>query len=206
MRKTLIRYIAIAITLVLLLVFARQMKWIPSLSDIFSSKPVVIDNTPVLIKEINELSQLTTVTAYDEVVADSFRVGKNALLPGLFPIPGVLPLSMDRIVLVGKGKVTAGIDLKKIKEEDIYIKKDSVSLRLPAAEVFDAILNPADFTTFAEDGDWTPEAVTQVKIKAREKMIRRALQQGLLSKADAKGKQLMENFLSGVGFSKIHFQ
>jgi hypothetical protein len=104
MRKTLIRYITIAITLVLLLIFARQMKWIPSLSAIFSPKLVVIDNTPVLIKEINELSQLTTVTAYDEVVADSFRVGKNALLPGLFPIPGVLPLSMDRIVLVGREK------------------------------------------------------------------------------------------------------
>ena len=206
MRKTLIRYITIAITLVLLFIFARQMKWIPSWSDIFSPRPVVIDNTPILIKEINELSQLTTVTAYDEVVADSFRVAKNDMLPSLFPIPGVLPVSMDRIVLVGKGRVTAGIDLKKIKEEDIHIDKDSISLRLPAAEVFDAILNPADFDTFAEDGEWTPEAVTQVKIKAREKMIRRALQQGLLSRADAKGKQLMENFLGGIGFSKIHFQ
>lgn len=204
MRKILTRYIALVLAVVVFIFLALQLKWLPTFSDIFSGKPVIIDNTPILIKEINELSQLTTVTAYDEVVADSFRVSSNNYLPRILPIPA--SLSIDRIVLVGKGRVTAGVDLRKIRESDIRLRKDSISLHLPKAEIFDAILNPSDFDTFTEEGEWTPEAVTLVKIKAREKMIRRVTEQGIISRADAKARQLMENFLSGIGFTKIHIE
>ena len=44
------------------------MKWLPSLKNI-RSQPVIIENTPVLIKEINEMAQLCTITVFDEVVA-----------------------------------------------------------------------------------------------------------------------------------------
>ena len=200
MLKILIRYIAIAIVLIAFLILARKLNWLPSWSDIFKSKPVKIENTPILVKEINELSQLTTVTAFDEVVADSFRVSQNnfsKILP--LPMP-VLASSVDRIVLVGKGRVTAGIDLKKIKDSDIHVEKDSISIKLPQPEIFDAILNPSDFETFTEEGEWTPEAVTLVKIKARQEMTDRVIQQGILNRAASKGRQVMLNFLTGTGF------
>jgi hypothetical protein len=118
----------------------------------------------------------------------------------------VLASSVDRIVLVGKGRVTAGIDLKKIKESDIHVEKDSISIKLPQPEIFDAILNPSDFETFTEEGEWTPEAVTLVKIKARQEMTDRVIQQGILNRAASKGRQVMLNFLTGTGFKKIHFE
>jgi hypothetical protein len=208
MRKKLIGYIAILIAIVVLIFLARQFNWLPSLSDIFKAKPVIIENTPILIKEINELSQLATVASFDEVVADSFRISHNDI-SNVMPLPILPPSitnSVDRIVLVGRGRVIAGIDLKKITANDIRIKADSISIRLPPPEILDAILNPSDFDTFTEEGDWTPEAVTLVKIKARDKMVQRALGQGILNRAGAKGRQLMENFLTGIGFRKIHIE
>jgi len=116
MRKTLIRYIAILIAIVVLIFLARQFNWLPSLSDIFKAKPVIIENTPILIKEINELSQLATVASFDEVVADSFRISHNDI-SNVMPLPILPPSitnSVDRIVLVGRGRVIAGIDLKLV--------------------------------------------------------------------------------------------
>ena len=48
-----------------------KMNLIPSFSDIFSSKAVRIDETPILIKDIKELAELTTMVSLDEVVVDS---------------------------------------------------------------------------------------------------------------------------------------
>src|SRR5690349_8695803 len=49
----------------------RQLDLIPSWKQVFSSAPLEIDETPVLVKEIREMASLITVTGYDEVVVDS---------------------------------------------------------------------------------------------------------------------------------------
>jgi hypothetical protein len=47
---------------------------IPSLSNLFKSKPVTIDNTPVLVKEVKNIAQLMTMSSYDEVVVDTAKL------------------------------------------------------------------------------------------------------------------------------------
>ncbi len=81
--------------------------------------------------------------------------------------------------------------------------EDSVAVLLPHAEILDAIINPSGIETFSEMGTWSDKEITAVKIKARTKMINRALQQDILTKADDRSKILMENFLRGVGFKKV---
>ncbi len=166
----------------------------------------MIDQTPVMVKEIREMAQLITVTAYDEVVADSIRLGMTDLvirnLP--LPIPGSLS-TPDRIVLIGRGRVVAGIDLKQLDEKSIQAYGDSVAIRLPRASILDVIMNPSDFETFSEQGDWTSEAVTRVKVKARDILTRRALEQDILGKADKRGKILLVDFLKASGFEKFIF-
>ena len=85
----------------------------------------------------------------------------------------------------------------------MFVQGDSVSLLLPPAEILDAIMNPSDFETFSETGEWSSEAVTAVKVKARKKMIEKALQQGILNKSNTSSIALLENFLRGFGFKKI---
>jgi hypothetical protein len=180
-----------------------RMNLLPSLGSIFKAKPVLIDDTPVLVEQIKQLSQLVTITAYDEVVVQESITNTRLInSPGsLMPIP---LQSTGQLVLVGRGQVMAGINFDKLKAEDCFIKGDSVSMRLPKAEVLNVIMNPSDFETFAESGNWSPEAVTAVKLKAREKMVNRALQQQILPKAGAKAQQTVEGFLRLMGFVRIH--
>ena len=205
MRKGWTRYIFLIAT-VLVVLLLLNMKWLPSFKNIFKPQPVTIDNTPILIKEINELAQLCTITAFDEVVADSVVIKIKSPVETLIPdlsVFGNLPITGKRIVIIGKGKLIAGADLKKLNEQSIFVQGDSVSLLLPPAEILDAIMNPSDFETFSETGEWSSEAVTAVKVKARKKMIEKALQQGILNKANTRSIALLENFLRGFGFKKI---
>lgn len=176
------------------------MKLLPSFGDIFSPKPVIIDNTPILVKEINSLSQLITITAYSEIVVDSVKQFTVPILPG---ISAPIHLLDDELVLVGKGKVLAGVDLAKITASNIYVKDDSASVTLPKAEILQVITNPSDFETFNETGNWTDAEVTAVKIKLRNKMITAAMQQNILPKATGIANMMMENFLRSAGFKKV---
>lgn len=208
MMRLLKRYIGLiiflGICLLLLIVFRKQ--WLPSLSNIFKAQPVVIDDTPILIKEINELAQLCTITTYNEVIADSVTVVRKTpmetLLPDFSGFQG-LPVTAKRLVIIGKGTVVAGTDLKNIDAADIFTQGDSIFLRLPRSEILDAIMNPTDFEIFSEMGRWEPDAITAVKIKARDEMVRLALEQQILEKADNRSKQLLENFLFSIGYNRV---
>ena len=183
-----------------------KMNIIPSFSNIFKSKSVKIDETPILIKEIKELAELTTIVSIDEVVVDS--INANPALLAIKSITGLNlnPLSpgYDQLVLICKGRVTAGTDLAVIGPPDIFHNKDSVSLGLPPARILEVIINPSGVETFIENGDWTTAAFEKVKIKAREKMQARAISEDILGKANARARLLMNNFLSQSGFTKVH--
>src|SRR4051812_46040809 len=81
---------------------------VPGIKQLFKSEPVVIDATPILIRQIKSLGQLITYTSYDEVVADSVMVTRGSLLVNSFnrfaPIP-LLPLADKQLVLIAKGKI-----------------------------------------------------------------------------------------------------
>lgn len=174
---------------------------LPSIGEWFREKPVTIDSTPVMVREVKNIAQLMTVAAYDEVVMDTAKT-VTASVPSLFG--NVKGESKAQLVLIGRGRVIAGVDLQKLKEEDIYIKADSVSIQLPPAEVLEAIANPSDFEIFSEDGEWPPAEVSMIKIRTKEKMVQRSVQQGLLQKAGSKAVSIMENFLRSAGFKRIH--
>jgi len=198
--KLLTRILLLVVGIFVIVFVCQRMKLLPSFGDIFSPKPVIIDNTPILVKEINSLSQLITITAYSEIVVDSVKQFTVPILPG---ISAPIHLLDDELVLVGKGKVLAGVDLAKITASNIYVKDDSASVTLPKAEILQVITNPSDFETFNETGNWTDAEVTAVKIKLRNKMITAAMQQNILPKATGIANMMMENFLRSAGFKKV---
>jgi Protein of unknown function (DUF4230) len=197
--KRIKKYLVIIAALLAIIFLLQKIHWFPSFGDLFKTKPVLIAETPVLIKEIKNLSLLTTISMYDEVVMDSTKEKNLPSFPGLRPVP-------DKIVLIGKGIVKAGVDLKKINEDDIQIKNDSVSIMLPHAELQAILMNPSDFETFDEEGKWSSEAVTQIKIRMRNKIEQRALQNNILDKSGQRSILIIENFLRRIGFKKINIQ
>lgn len=206
MQKRLVKFILLILIIVSGIYIMRHMPSIPSFSDLFKSSSPVIDNTAILVKEINNLAQLVTITAYDEIAIDSTKDGwsvfNNPLIPGLLNLPN--PRGPDqKLIIIGKGKIMAGINLAKLTAGDVFVKKDSVSLILPKAELLQVILNPSGFEIFEEKGKWSDDEMKAVKIKARNRLIAKALQQGILQKAATRGKLIMENFLAAAGFKKM---
>jgi hypothetical protein len=186
----------------------RRLDILPPWKEVFTAKPVVIDETPILIKEIRSIGQLVSATLYDEVVVDSTETTKASRVINSLNRIGpfhILPPADKRIVLIAKGKVLAGTDFNLLTDSSLRISKDTVWLGLPRTRIIDVIMNPSDFETFEEKGKWSAEAVTAVKIKAREKVIDRALNQNIIERAGNKTKAVMEDFLHAAGFKVVLF-
>ena len=201
-RKVIITLIVIIVAFLML----ERSDLVRSVTDRFRAKPVVIDETPILIRDIKSIGQLITYTFYDEVVADSNIVTRGSAFANAFnhlaPIP-LLPSADKQLVLIGKGKVLAGTDLTLLTDTSLTIRNDTATLVLPKAKIIDAIINPSDFEIFIEKGQWSNAEVTLVKLQARHKIEARALQQSILEKADAKAKKELFDFLVNLGYKKV---
>ena len=203
MSKSLQRFLIVIAVIFLIIFLFQKINWLPSFKNIFKSEAVVTDETPIIIREINTLSQLITVTFTDEVVMDTAKIGNG--MPSLLPtnIGTMLVPGLDRLVIIGRGKVLVGTNLKNIQEKDIHVTGDSIHVLLPHAKILETIMNPSDFETFDEKGNWNEDAVTALKIKIRNEMNLHAIQQNVLQKADARCKNIIETFLRNAGFKKV---
>lgn len=188
------------LTLMLAWFILEKLDILPGIDDLFRKKQVKIDETPILVKEIRGLAELATITSFDEVVVDSVYADPAGIL--LKSITGIGD-GYDKLVLVVSGKVVAGTDLSTLTDSSFYVLKDSVRLLLPGAEILQVSVNPSDVSIFREEGKWTTDAFEKVKIKAREKMRDRAMQQGIIGRADKRSIAIMERFLSQAGFKKV---
>lgn len=203
MKKILQNYLIIAVSILLLIFLLQKIKWFPSFKNIFSSQPVLIEETPVIIKEINTLAQLITITYSDEVVMDKIKTGNG--LPSLMSagMNMILVPSSEKLVIIGRGKVIAGVDLSTLQQNDVNTLGDSIHVNLPGAKILNTIVNPSGFETFDEEGEWTEAEVTQLKVKIKNEITKRALQQNILQQASARSKNIIETFLKSTGFKKV---
>lgn len=203
MRDSLKKILVVAASVLIIIFLFQKINWLPSFKNIFKSQPVVIEKTPILVKEIHSLATLVSITYSDEIVMDTAKVGNG--LPSLLPttMGTFLTPSIDRLVIIGRGKAIAGTDLKKINENDIYVSEDSIHLLLPHASILAIIINPSDFEIFSEEGEWSETAVINLKRKIGERLQQNALAQKILNRADDRSKTVMETFLKNTGFTKI---
>ncbi|HLO82369.1 MAG TPA: DUF4230 domain-containing protein [Chitinophagaceae bacterium] len=203
--KAFTKYIIIVIAGILFILLLQKTNMLPDVKNIFRSKPVLIANTPVLIKEIRELTQLITVTSFDEVVVDSVKPSTDMINAISRIALNPLAPAKDRIVIVARGSVQAGTNLHYLADTDIIVEDDSVAIHMPQAQILEVIVNPSGFSTFTETGVWSPDAVNLVKAKAKRVMEFRAVQKNILQMAEKRSRLLMENFLLSAGFKKVTF-
>lgn len=202
--RAMIRILIFLLLCLLLYWFMARMHWLPSLKSWFGASPVLIEETPLLIAEIKEIAQLMTIEASDEVAVSSYRRAEagsaKKLLEWISPIPTV---QLDRMVLVVQGKVYAGTDLSRLDSAAVYTSGDSISVRIPRATILDVVVNPSGTDVFIEEGKWTQAELSQLAVKAKEKLKSRALEKGLINKADQQALLVMHQFLELLGFKRI---
>src|SRR5438477_1737097 len=90
-------------------------------------------NTATLLVQVQSLAQLVTVKYVMEKVVILEDPPQN-------PVRRLLP-DETKVVLVAHGIVKAGVDLSRMKPEDLDLSGKRIRIRLPPAQVTDAYLD-----------------------------------------------------------------
>jgi uncharacterized protein DUF4230 len=152
------------------------------------------ENTVTVVEQIQTLSDLVTVKYVLEkvvVLEDAKWYGEN------------------RVLLLAHGIVKAGIDLKRLKPEDVTITGKKITIHLPLPQITDAYLDDQqtrviDHTTgllrsFDKDLEQTARA------NAVDDIRRAARLNGILEDADDRAQLELAVFLHQAGFERVEF-
>jgi len=153
------------------------------------------ENTTTVVLQVQTLSDLVTVKYVLEkvvILEDVKWYGEN------------------RVLLLAHGIVKAGIDLKRLKADDVTISGKKIDLRLPPPQITDAYLDDPrsqviDHTTgllraFDKDLEQT------ARENAVDDIRRAARMDGILDEANQRARLELELFLRQAGFEQVTFR
>lgn len=126
------------------------------------------------------------------------------------------PLDMflgERLLLIASGDVVAGVDLNKLTDRDVIVSSDgmSVTLTLPASEIFSARLNNERTRVYDRQtrlitqltGGQDPNLETQARQEAERQILAAACENGIMERAADEAKRSMEQFLRLLEFENV---
>src|SRR5271168_1521003 len=168
------------------------------LMGIFRGGATVINvNQPTVVRQIQQLQRLETVVyTMDKIISGEHN---NPYLPKF--------LIGDRLLLVVHGEVVAGVDLGKVQPGDVTVPGRSITLRVPAAEVFTTRIDNAKTRVYSRDtglfSSPDPNLESQVREEAERQLQQAALQDGILKKASDNARSTISGMLQGFGFREV---
>ena len=167
-------------------------------ANILHPTPTILPDPVTIINQIRPLARLETIQYTVEKVITA-EVGQGALAP----------LLGDKLLFVGHGYVTAGIDLEKLGSQDLVLEDGVVKVRLPAAEIFVATLDNDKSYVYDRDtgllthGDINLE--TLARQAAEDQIEQAALDDGILAQAQANAESYIRSLLNRLGYSQVTF-
>jgi uncharacterized protein DUF4230 len=155
---------------------------------------------PTVVRQIQQLQKLETVSYTMDKIIGGAR--DNPYLPKF--------LAGDRILLVVHGEVVAGVNLANIKSSEVSVQGHSISLRLPAAEVFSTRIDNAKSRVYSRDtglfSSPDPNLESEVREEAERQLQQAALVDGILKSADQNARNTVTGMLTGLGFTQVALQ
>jgi hypothetical protein len=152
---------------------------------------------PVVISSIRDLSNLTTVETVQYTIVDK---GTDQ---------GWLEWARgDSLQLFAVAKIGAGIDLSGITVRNVSLDDQGVvEIAVPAAEIqYVSVDNEATQILDRETGLFTkgdPRLETDARQVAEEVLVQAALDEGVLEDAEANARQVLTDFLLGLGYRDV---
>lgn len=155
---------------------------------------------PTVVQHIQQLQRLETVVyGMDKIVSGNLE---SKYLPRL--------LAGDRLLLIVYGEVTAGVDLGRLAPEAVRISGRSLTLDLPAAEIFSTRLDNERTQVYArETGLFTspdPNLESEVRREAERQIRQAALDGGILTTAATNARATLTTFIKGLGFEAVEIR
>lgn len=162
-------------------------------------RPQATMSESTVVRSIQQLQRLETVVyKMDQIVTEE----RTTILP-----PSLIG---DRILLIVHGDVTAGIDLSKLRVEDVQITGRSITVKLPRAEIFATRTDTKRTRVYSRDtGIFTtpdPQMETQVRRRAEGQLTAAALREGILATADQNARTTVTSLLQSLNFERVTVQ
>jgi hypothetical protein len=159
--------------------------------------------TPVtLILRVRALSRLETIQYSMETIIEG---GSD---PG--GLLSFLGIGKEKLVLIVRGQVVGGVDFSRMEEDDIVVNGHKVTLYLPPAEVLVSRLDNKRTGVYEyEKGLFTRRDIqleSELRARAEEELVRRAVEDGILTQAEANAKAYLLLLLHALGFTEVEFQ
>ena len=171
------------------------------LATLISGRSSSFDTSvPVVVAQIQKLSRLETVVYSLDTVVEGAH--SSPMIPDI--------LAGDKILLVCHGASIAGIDLAKLKPEDVRIDRDdqrSVHVNLPPSELFLTTLDNQHTRVYMRTtGLLVPADAnleSQTRVKAQQQLQAAALSDGILDAARKNARTTIAALLYGLGFQHV---
>jgi hypothetical protein len=152
---------------------------------------------PVVISSIRDLANLTTIEVIEyTIVEKGTDEGWLAWARG------------DSLQLFAVARIGAGVDLSSVSVRNVSLGDDGVvEITVPAAEVqYIAVDNEATHILDRSTGVFTkgdPQLETEARRVAEEVLVQGALDEGLLTEAEANARLVLTDFLLGLGYRDV---
>jgi len=159
------------------------------------------EDTVAVVREVQTLSDLVTVRYVIEKVIVLESPPESTL--------GQFVQGNNRILMLAHGTVKAGIDLKRLKPEDVQVDGKTIRLHLPVAQVMDAYLDEHQTKVidwqrgFLRDYDKDLEATARQN--AVDDIARAARADGILAEAGDRARLELALFLAKAGYDHVEF-
>lgn len=166
-------------------------------SFLMSGREVFNTTAPDVVEQIQRLNRLETVSYSVDTVVQGQHT--NAVLPDL--------LFGDRLILVVHGQVIAGVDLSKLRSEQVHVDGRSVTVDLPPSQIFSTRIDSGKTKVFARTTGLLTQADPNLESDTRKlaenQILQSATNDGILDTARANARLGMEGLLRGLGFTQV---
>lgn len=170
------------------------------LAAMITGRPTTFDvSAPVVVEHIQRLNRLETVVYSLDTVVEGDR--PSPILPDA--------LAADRILLVVHGDSVAGIDLAKLKPEDVRIDAaaHSIHVTLPDPQLFTTSIDNQHTRVYARTTGLLvpvdPNLETETRAKAQDQLQKAALADGILDAARKNARSTVAMLLYSLGFEQV---
>ena len=157
-------------------------------------------SVPVVVEKIQRLNRLETVVYSLDSVVEGGRT--MPLVPDI--------LAGDKMLLVVHGQSIAGIDLSKLKPEDVRIdpaNQRSIRINLPSSEIFVTTLDNEHSHVYSRTTGLLVPAdqnlESETRAKAQQQLQAAALADGILDAARKNARATVSTLLYGLGFQQV---
>lgn len=168
---------------------------------LFEEEQAQTTTSPVVVEGIQDLNQLATVRWRESVIVtrESGGTDLERFLVG------------EKVLLVAAGDVEAGVDLNSLDRDDVRVSGETVTIRLPEAEILSVSLDEG--ATGVYDRDFGPlnvrpddDLVEQARDAAVDRLEQTARDEDILEQAERNAEDGIRAFVTSLGFEEVRFE